>query len=554
MKTDLEIAQETKALNIQTIAEKLHIPEEELYLYGKDKAKVNLNYLSGLSEKRSHLILVTGISPTKAGEGKSTVTIGLADGLNAQGKKAMACLREPSMGPVFGLKGGATGGGYSQVIPMESINLHFTGDMHAITAANNLIAAMLDNSIYQGNPLNIDPEKVVWKRCLDMNDRTLREITIGQNKKVNGVERTDHFVITVASEIMAILCLATSLSDLQDRIGRCVLAYTMDGQPITVKQIQADGAATLLLKEALMPNLVQTLEGTPVFVHGGPFANIAHGCNSIVATKAALKLSDYVITEAGFGADLGAEKFLDIKCRMGNLKPSATVIVATIRALKFHGGAKVDQLEKEDLEALKKGVANLERHVENLKNFGLPVVIANNRFVSDTEAELEFLKIWTKEKNYPFALSEGWAKGSKGMQDLVEQVLLALKQENRFKPIYEVSQSIEEKIETIAKKIYQAKSVIYSKQAQATIQKMKENGWDQLAICMAKTPMSFSDDASLIGAPTGFDLHVQDILVSSGAGFLVVLTGSVMTMPGLPKEPAANRMGVDESGKSFGIF
>lgn len=554
MKTDLEIAQETKALNIQTIAEKLHIPEEELYLYGKDKAKVNLNYLSGLSEKKSHLILVTGISPTKAGEGKSTVTIGLADGLNARGKKAMACLREPSMGPVFGLKGGATGGGYSQVIPMESINLHFTGDMHAITAANNLIAAMLDNSIYQGNPLNIDPEKVVWKRCLDMNDRTLREITIAQNKKVNGVERTDHFVITVASEIMAILCLATSLSDLQDRIGRCVLAYTMDGQPITVKQIQADGAATLLLKEALMPNLVQTLEGTPVFVHGGPFANIAHGCNSIVATKAALKLSDYVITEAGFGADLGAEKFLDIKCRMGNLKPSATVIVATIRALKFHGGAKVDQLEKEDLEALKKGVANLERHVENLKSFGLPVVIANNRFASDTEAELEFLKIWTKEKNYPFALSEGWAKGSKGMQDLVEQVLLALKQENRFKPIYEVSQGIEEKIETIAKKIYQAKSVIYSKQAQATIQKMKENGWDQLAICMAKTPMSFSDDASLIGAPTGFDLHVQDILVSSGAGFLVVLTGSVMTMPGLPKEPAANRMGVDESGKSFGIF
>ncbi|QRG86751.1 formate--tetrahydrofolate ligase [Bulleidia sp. zg-1006] len=554
MKTDLEIAQETKVLPIQKIARKLQIPEAELYLYGKDKAKVNLNYLNDLKEKKSHLILVTGISPTKAGEGKSTVTIGLADGLNAKGKQAMVCLREPSMGPVFGLKGGATGGGYSQVVPMESINLHFTGDMHAITAANNLIAAMLDNSIYQDNPLNIDPETVVWKRCLDMNDRTLRDITIAQNKKVNGIERQDHFVITVASEMMAILCLATSLSDLQKRIGECVLAYTYEKKPVTVKQIQADGAATLLLKEALMPNLVQTLEGTPAFVHGGPFANIAHGCNSIIATKSALKLSDYVITEAGFGADLGAEKFFDIKCRMADLKPSATVIVATIRALKLHGGADANQLANEDLHALEKGLVNLERHIENLKSFGVPVVIANNRFVTDTDAELAFLKKWAKEKNYPFALSEGWAKGSNGTQDLVKEVLSVCEQVTNFKPLYELNQSIEEKIETIAKKIYKAKSVIYSPEAQASLQKMKENSWDKLAICMAKTPMSFSDNPKLMGAPENFDLHVQDIRVSLGAGFLVVLTGSIMVMPGLPKVPAANRMGVDERGKSFGLF
>lgn len=554
MKTDLQIAQETNAENILSIASKLSIPEDEMILYGKDKSKVNLNYLNGLKERDSKLILVTGINPTKAGEGKSTVTIGLADGLRAHGKNAMVCLREPSMGPVFGLKGGATGGGYSQVLPMESINLHFTGDMHAITSANNLIAAMLDNSIYQGNPLHIDPNQVVWKRCLDMNDRSLRDITIAQKKKTNGIEREDHFVITVASEIMAVLCLATSLFDLQERIGKILVAYSVDGSPITVKDIEADGAATLLLKEALMPNLVQTLEGTPAFIHGGPFANIAHGCNSIIATKSALKMADYVITEAGFGADLGAEKFLDIKCRMGNLTPSAVVIVATIRALKLHGGADSSNLGEENVEALRKGVVNLERHVENLKSFGLPVVIANNRFVSDSEAELDFLRNWCQEKGYSMALSEGWAKGSNGMGEVVERVLQATSEENQFHQLYPLDDSVEEKIEAIAKNIYGASSVQYSEVALESLQQIQKNGWDKLAICMAKTPMSFSDDSSLMGAPTDFDLHVQDIRASLGAGFLVVYTGSIMTMPGLPKVPAANHIGVDETGKSFGLF
>ena len=466
----------------------------------------------------------------------------------------MAALREPSLGPVFGLKGGATGGGYAQVVPMESINLHFTGDMHAITTCNNLIAAMLDNSIFQGNPLNIDPEQVVWKRCLDMNDRTLRDITIGQLKKSNGVERPDHFVITVATEVMAILCLSNDLKDFEERIGRCVVAYTYDHKPVTVKDIEAAGAATVTMKEARKPNLVQTLEHTPVLIHGGPFANIAHGCNSVIATKLALKLADYVVTEAGFGADLGAEKFLDIKCRSANLKPNAVVIVATVRALKMHGGVDVSELTEENVEAMLAGAANLQKHIESIKAFGVPYIVAINKFSKDTRAEVDALLNWCKENGHPVEEADGWARGGAGMTDLAKHVAEIVEGETNYAPIYDVNESIEEKINKIATIVYGAKDVEFSEEAMNKIATFKENGFDKLPVCMAKTQNSITDDANLKGRPVGFTIHVKDLSISAGAGFVVAYTGSILTMPGLPKVPAAVNMGVDENGKTYGLF
>lgn len=554
MNNDLQIAQAATLEDIYKIAEKVNIPESLLEPYGKDKAKVDVTKLDVSDKKDGKLILVTAITPTKAGEGKSTTTIGLVDGLSKIGKSAMACLREPSLGPVFGLKGGATGGGYAQVVPMESINLHFTGDMHAITTCNNLIAALLDNSIYQENKLNIDPTKVVWKRCLDMNDRTLRDITIAQKKKTNGVEREDHFVITVASEVMAILCLSKDLKDFEKRIGECVVAYTYDDEPVTVKDINAQGAATVVMKEAIKPNLVQTLEHTPVFIHGGPFANIAHGCNSVIATKTALKLADYVVTEAGFGADLGAEKFLDIKCRAAGLKPSAVVIVATVRALKMHGGVAADQLTEENVEALLAGTANLQKHIESIKAFGVPYVIAINKFAKDTPKEVEALFNWCKENNHPVSEADGWANGGEGMKDLANMVVEKCEEENHYAPIYDLDSSIEDKVTKIATTIYGAKDVEFSDEAKAKLEVYKKYGWDKLPVCMAKTQNSLSDDAKLYGRPEGFTIHVRDINISRGAGFVVVLTGNVLTMPGLPKVPAADNMGVDENGETFGLF
>ena len=542
MKTDLEIAQETQIENIEIIAKKARIDSEYLELYGKSKAKVNLKIMDKLSTKQDgKLILVTAINPTKAGEGKSTTTIGLCDGFSRLNKMVIGCLREPSLGPVFGLKGGATGGGYSQVLPMEEINLHFTGDMHAITTANNLVSACLDNSIYQGNPLNIDPEKVVWKRCLDMNDRTLREITIGQGSKVNGIERKDGFVITVATEIMAILCLSVSLKDFEEKVSRAVVAYTFDNEPVTIGDLKIQGALSLIMKEAIKPNLVQTLEHTPVLIHGGPFANIAHGCNSLIATKMALKLSDYVVTEAGFGADLGAEKFLDIKCRLGNLKPNAVVLVATIRALKMHGGVEAENLAEENIDALMNGVQNLQKHIESIKEYGIPYIIAINRFAKDTQKELNALMNWCKEQGHPVEISDGWANGGKGMEDLAQAVVHLCENPSNYHPIYDVNASIEEKIKAIVTKIYGGSDVEYTQEAIEQIAKMKKHGWDKLPICMAKTPSSFK-------------IHVREVKVSAGAGFLVVMTGNVLTMPGLPKVPAANGMGVEENGTSYGLF
>ncbi|MBR2066711.1 MAG: formate--tetrahydrofolate ligase [Solobacterium sp.] len=555
MNKDLEKAQQATLEDIEQIAKKANIPLDCLELYGRNKAKVDVTNIPAIEEKpNGKLILVTAINPTKAGEGKSTTTVGLADGLQKINQNVIACLREPSLGPVFGLKGGATGGGYAQVVPMEEINLHFTGDMHAITTANNLIAAMLDNSIYQGNPLQIDPEKVVWKRCLDMNDRTLRDITIAQEKKTNGIERKDHFVITVATEVMAILCLAKDLKDFEERIGQAIVAYTFDNEPITVKDIGASGAATLVMKEALKPNLVQTLEHTPVLIHGGPFANIAHGCNSIIATKLALKLADYVVTEAGFGADLGAEKFLDIKCRKGELKPNVVVIVATIRALKMHGGVEQADLTKENIEALFKGIENLQKHIESIQAFGLPYIIAINKFSTDTTNEVEALYTWCKENEHPVAEADGWANGGEGMKALAELVVNICEKENDFHFIYEEEESIEDKIEKIAKTIYGADGVEYSDNAKEKIKLFNQLGWDKLPICMAKTPLSLSDDEKKKGRPKDFTIHVQDLSISRGAGFVVVYTGSILTMPGLPKEPAAMHMGIDEKGKSFGLF
>ncbi len=554
MNNDLKIAQEATLEDIYEIAKKAGIEESVLEPYGRDKAKVNVHALDLKDKKNGKLILVTAITPTKAGEGKSTTTIGLVDGLSKIGKNAMACLREPSLGPVFGLKGGATGGGYAQVVPMESINLHFTGDMHAVTTANNLIAAMLDNSIYQENPLNIDPTKVVWKRCLDMNDRTLRDITIGQKKKTNGVEREDHFVITVATEVMAILCLSKDIQDFEKRISECVVAYTYDNKPVTVKDIGASGAATVVMKEALKPNLVQTLEHTPVLIHGGPFANIAHGCNSVIATTTALKLSDYVVTEAGFGADLGAEKFMDIKCRAASLTPNAVVIVATVRALKMHGGVDVTELGNENVEALLKGTENLQKHIESVQAFGVPYVVAINKFAKDTPKEVEALLNWCKENNHPVAEADGWANGGKGMIDLANIVVEKCEEENHFAPIYEVNSSIEEKVTTIAQTIYGAKDVEFSDEAKEKINQYHQLGWDTLPVCMAKTQNSLSDDAKVVGRPTDFTIHVRDINISRGAGFVVVYTGNVLTMPGLPKVPAAVNMGIDEKGETFGLF
>ena len=555
MNTDLQIAQAAYLENIHTIAEKAGIAENYLELYGNDKAKVKDELMDAVSERPDgKLILVTAINPTKAGEGKSTTTIGLADGLASEGKNVMACLREPSLGPVFGLKGGATGGGYAQVVPMESINLHFTGDMHAITSANNLIAAVLDNSIYQGNPLNIDPEKVVWKRCMDMNDRTLRSITIAQEKKTNGVERKDGFVITVATEVMAILCLSKDIHDFEERISKCIVAYTYDGQPVTVKDIKAEGAATVLMKDAIKPNLVQTLEHTPVFIHGGPFANIAHGCNSVIATKTALKLADYVVTEAGFGADLGAEKFLDIKCRAAGLKPDAVVIVATVRALKMHGGVEAEDLGEENVDAMLKGAENLAKHIDSITKFGVPYVVAINKFAKDTPSEVDALLSWCEENNHPVALADGWAKGGAGMKELADLVVEACDKENSFHHLYDVNSSIEEKINTIATEIYGADGVEFSDEAKEKIALFEKFGWDHMPVCMAKTPNSLTDDAKIKGRPTGFTIHVRDLNVSAGAGFVVAYTGNIMTMPGLPKVPAAVNMGIDDQGETYGLF
>lgn len=555
MNVDIKIAQSIELETINKIAKKANISEKHLENYGKYKAKINNDIYNDIKDnKDGKLILVTAINPTKAGEGKSTTTIGLTDGLALLNKNVIACLREPSLGPVFGLKGGATGGGYAQVVPMEDINLHFTGDMHAITTANNLVSAILDNHIYQENTLNIDPNKVVWNRCLDMNDRTLRNITIGQKKKTNGIEREDTFVITVATEIMAILCLSNDIKDFEEKVKKCIVAYTHDDKPVTIEDLKISGALAVIMKDALKPNLVQTLEHTPVFIHGGPFANIAHGCNSIIATKTALKLADYVVTEAGFGADLGAEKFLDIKCRLGNLKPDAIVIVATIRALKMHGGVDSKDIEKENIDALLKGCSNLEKHIESIKAFGLPFVVAINKFSKDTKKEVETIINWCKENNYPVEEADGWAQGGKGMIELANKVIDICNQENNFKPIYDLNKSIEDKIEIISKLIYGADGVEYSDDAKESIKTLNKLGYDNLPICMAKTPMSLTDDPKKVGRPTGFNINVTNIKVSAGAGFIVVFTGAIMTMPGLPKHPAALDMGIDDNGKSYGIF
>ena len=556
MKTDLQIAQEATLKDIYDIAEKAGIDAEYVEPYGKDKAKIDTSIFQTLKDsKDGKLILVTAITPTKAGEGKSTTTIGLVDGLNKIGKKAMAALREPSLGPVFGLKGGATGGGYAQVVPMESINLHFTGDMHAITSCNNLIAAMLDNSIYQGNPLNIDPEKVVWKRCLDMNDRVLRYVVVGLGSKMDGMVREDHFVITVASEIMAVLCLADDMEDLKRRLGNIIVAYNFEGKPVTADDLHATGSMAALLKDALKPNLIQTLEHTPAIVHGGPFANIAHGCNSVRATKAALKLADIVVTEAGFGADLGAEKFLDIKCRKAGLKPDAVVLVATVRALKYNGGVPKENLSDENLEALKKGIVNLEKHIENVQKYHVPVVVTLNSFVSDTEAEVAYIENFCKERGCEFALSEVWEKGGEGGIALANKVLETLEnKESHFAPIYEDSLSLEEKIETIAKEIYGADGVTYSPAAKKELKRITDMGMGHFPVCMAKTQYSLSDDPKKLGRPSGFTVNVREVYVSAGAEFVVAVNGSIMTMPGLPKKPAAFGIDVDANGTITGLF
>ena len=556
-KTDIAIAQENKMLPISQVAEAAGIPGHALEPYGRYKAKVDLSLLDSLADKRDgKLILVTAISPTPAGEGKTTTSVGLADAMHRIGKKVLLCLREPSLGPVFGIKGGAAGGGYAQVVPMEDINLHFTGDMHAIGAANNLLAAMLDNHIFQGNELKIDVRRITWKRCVDMNDRQLRVITDGLGGRVNGMPREDGFDITVASEIMAILCLSSSLADLKARLGRIVVGYTREDRPVTAGDLKAQGAMAALLKDALKPNLVQTLEHTPSFVHGGPFANIAHGCNSITATKTALKLADYVVTEAGFGADLGAEKFLDIKCRFGGLTPAAAVLVATVRALKHHGGVSKEHLGEENLPALKKGLPNLLHHLENLtKRYGLPVVVAINRFPQDTEAELALIREECAKLGASVALSEVWAKGSEGGVELAEAVLDAIdEKENRFAPLYGDDLSLKEKVETVACQVYGADGVDFTPAAAKELSRLEALGFGRFPVCMAKTQYSFSDDPAKLGWPKGFRITVRGAKVSAGAGFVVVLTGDIMTMPGLPKVPAAQSIDVDDSGKIIGLF
>ena len=555
-KSDIEIAQETPMLHIREIAKTAGVDEKYLEQYGNYKAKVDYNILKDMADKpNGKLVLVTAINPTPAGEGKTTTTVGLADAMRRIGKNVMVALREPSLGPVFGVKGGAAGGGYAQVVPMEDINLHFTGDFHAIGAANNLLAAMLDNHIYQGNALGIDPRQITWRRCVDMNDRQLRFVVDGLGGKVNGTPREDGYDITVASEIMAVLCLASDINDLKARLARLVVGYTYAGKPVTAGDLHAQGAMAALLKDALKPNLVQTLEHTPAFVHGGPFANIAHGCNSVTATKIALKLGDYAITEAGFGADLGAEKFLDIKCRMAGLKPSCVVLVATARALKYNGGVPKAETGKENLEALEKGLPNLLRHVDNIQNvYGLPCVVAINRFPTDTEAELKLIETKCKELGVNVALSEVWGKGGEGGIELAKEVIRLCEQPNDFTFSYELNCSIKEKIEAIAKKIYHADGVNFTANAEKQIKTLTELGYDHMPICMAKTQYSFTDDQTKLGAPRDFTITVRNVKVSAGAGFLVALTGEIMTMPGLPKVPAAERIDVDETGKISGLF
>ena len=553
--SDIEIAQQCEMKRINEIADKLDISDEYIEQYGKYKAKIDYKLLGDSKRDNGKLILVTAITPTAAGEGKTTTTIGLADGLTRLGKKCAVALREPSLGPVFGIKGGAAGGGYAQVVPMEDINLHFTGDFHAIGAANNLLAAMLDNHIHQGNALGIDLEKITWKRCVDMNDRQLRFIKIGLGGEKNGTPRDDGYDITVASEIMAVFCLASSVTDLKERLSRIVVAYTHDDKPVTAGQLGAVGAMTALLKDALKPNLVQTLEGTPAFVHGGPFANIAHGCNSVIATRMAMKLADYAVTEAGFGADLGAEKFLDIKCRMAGLKPDAVVVVATVRALKLHGGVAKTELGTENLEALECGLPNLLRHVSNVKNvYKLPCVVAVNRFPTDTDAEIDLVIEKCRELGVNVRLSTVWAEGGKGGIELAEEVVRLCEEENNFTYSYELGTTIEEKIDSIVKKVYGGDGVAFTDEARAEMERLTSLGYGDLPVCMAKTQYSFSDDATKLGAPDGFTVTVRKIKVSAGAGFIVALTGNIMTMPGLPKVPAAERIDVDENGKISGLF
>ena len=556
MKTDIQIAQEAELLPIREVAEKLDITEDELELYGKYKAKLSDEYMERISKNPDgKLILVTAINPTPAGEGKTTTSVGLGQAFGRLGKKAVIALREPSLGPCFGIKGGAAGGGLSQVVPMEDLNLHFTGDFHAITSANNLLAAMLDNHIQQGNELGIDTRSVVWKRCLDMNDRVLRNVVVGLGAKTDGFVREDHFVITVASEIMAVLCLADDMKDLKQRLGRMVVAYNYEGEPVTAADLKAVGAMAALLKDALKPNLIQTLEHTPAIVHGGPFANIAHGCNSVRATKMALKMADYVITEAGFGADLGAEKFMDIKCRMAGLKPDAVVLVATVRALKYNGGVPKNELSVENMDALRKGIVNLEKHIENLHKFGVPIVVTLNSFVTDAEAEISYIRKFCEERNCEFALSEVWEKGGEGGIPLAEKVLDTLEnKESDFHVLYENELSLKEKIETVAREIYGADGVNYTSAASKQLKKLEELGFGKLPVCMAKTQYSLSDDPTLLGRPEGFSISVREAYVSAGAGFVVVLTGAVMTMPGLPKAPAAFNIDVNDEGVITGLF
>lgn len=556
MKTDIQIAQEAVLKPITEIAAALDIDADELELYGKYKAKISDSYMEKIKERPDgKLILVTAINPTPAGEGKTTTSVGLGQAFGKLNKKAIIALREPSLGPCFGIKGGAAGGGYAQVVPMEDLNLHFTGDFHAITSANNLLAALLDNHIQQGNELGIDPRQIVWKRCEDMNDRVLRNIIVGMGGKTDGFVREDHFVITVASEIMAILCLADDMKDLKARLARIVVAYNYAGEPVTARDLKAVGSMAALLKDALKPNLIQTLEHTPALVHGGPFANIAHGCNSVRATKAALKMADYCITEAGFGADLGAEKFFDIKCRAAGLKPDAVVLVATIRALKYNGGVAKADLNAENLEALNKGIVNLEKHIENIQKYGVPVVVTLNSFVTDTEAEINFVKKFCEERDCEFALSEVWAKGGEGGIALAEKVLETLeKKESHFKPIYEDDLSLKEKIETVAREVYGAGNVNFAPAALKQLSKLEELGFGSFPVCMAKNQYSLSDDPKLLGRPVGFELNIREVYVSAGAGFVVVLTGAVMTMPGLPKAPAAYGIDVDDNGVITGLF
>ncbi len=556
MKTDIQIAQEATMLPIREVAAAYGIKEDDLELYGKYKAKLTDELWDEVKDRpNARLVLVTAINPTPAGEGKTTTSVGLGDALSRLGKKTLIALREPSLGPCFGIKGGAAGGGYAQVVPMEDLNLHFTGDFHAITSANNLLAALLDNHIQQGNALNIDTRQILWKRCLDMNDRVLRNVVVGLGAKADGVVREDHFVITVASEIMAILCLADDMEDLKERLGRIIVAYNYAGEPVTARELNAVGAMAALLKDAIKPNLIQTLEHTGAVVHGGPFANIAHGCNSVRATKTALKLADIVVTEAGFGADLGAEKFLDIKCRKAGLKPDAVVLVATVRALKYNGGVPKTELGTENLEALRKGIVNLEKHIENIQKYGVPVVVTLNSFTSDTEAEYAYIKQFCEEKGCEFALSEVWAKGGEGGKALAEKVLKTLEtKESHYHPLYPDDMSLEDKIAAVAREIYGADGVTYVPAARKALQKITDMGFGDLPVCMAKTQYSLSDDQNKLGRPAGFSINVRDAYVSAGAGFVVVLTGAIMTMPGLPKKPAADNIDVSSDGVITGLF